>query len=248
MSSEKLPVTVTHHSIESLNVLLQEINPIIGRCELLYYPTYENFLEKDIRKSVIKRLVGNLYSLRLLFKCTKIAKSKESNTFWDFVGDTQNKNYDFQISDWQMFHQFGYISRTHSAIENFLRILNEKLYGGNIFNFSDLYPKFLNNINLEYIDTQNNKLLLKLLTNIRNSSHNNGIYKHPDDTIEYKGKNYEFKENKLINFITWDFLLPITNDLITLIELVNKSPIIENEKLIIDPNYYKYYKLNHVYK
>jgi len=66
---------------------------------------------------------------------------------------------------------------------------------------------------------------------IRNSLHNNGVHiaRHQKEkmvSVEYKGKAYLFEDGKRIDFVTWDLLLDIADDMrILLFHLSNNKTI-----------------------
>jgi len=75
---------------------------------------------------------------------------------------------------------------------------------------------------------------------IRNTLHNNGVHisqnkKEKNISIEYKGKDFAFSEGKRPNFVTWDLLLDITDDMRSLLfQIANNKTIRSIPGLILD--------------
>ena len=62
--------------------------------------------------------------------------------------------------------------------------------------------------------------LLDLMRNIRNTMHNDGVFLPTNDkdvVVEWKGKEYHFVVGKVIDFISWSFLLNLMPDISSLI-------------------------------
>jgi hypothetical protein len=65
--------------------------------------------------------------------------------------------------------------------------------------------------------------LLDLLRFIRNTVHNNGVFFNrsgTDEQVAYKGKTYSFFYGKAVDFVTWDSLISVAQDLIDLVVAV----------------------------
>jgi len=79
--------------------------------------------------------------------------------------------------------------------------------------------------------------LLDMAAKLRNTVHNNGVYFHKSgkDAIQnYKGRTYEFKYGKRIEFANWPLLLEITSDLVLMLVEVVRDPKIKNIPGTID--------------
>lgn len=72
--------------------------------------------------------------------------------------------------------------------------------------------------------------MLGLFANIRNEIHNDGIFystKGENIRIEYKGQCYEFIHGKATDFVTWELLFSITEDLPDLIYILGTSEYVQ---------------------
>jgi len=82
---------------------------------------------------------------------------------------------------------------------------------------------------------------LSIISNIRNSIHNNGIYtgtseKTKNITIIYKGKQHAFIENKPHNSADVQTIIDVVNDNVNLIDFINNSKIVDDIEFIPDPS------------
>jgi hypothetical protein len=85
---------------------------------------------------------------------------------------------------------------------------------------------------------QNHENLLDLLRLIRNTIHNNGVYFHRsgnNESVDYKGNIYNFNIGKPVDFVTWDFLFEVTDEVVDLIVDIVKSNELSTINQIIDP-------------
>jgi len=65
--------------------------------------------------------------------------------------------------------------------------------------------------------------LLDLLRFIRNTVHNNGVFFNragTDEQVVYRGNTYSFFYGKAVDFVTWDFLISVADDLVDLVVAV----------------------------
>jgi hypothetical protein len=84
--------------------------------------------------------------------------------------------------------------------------------------------------------------IFNFLRLIRNTLHNNGIHIPTNKSdknispITYKGKDYIFEENKRLEFVSWDLLLDLTEDMKNLLFLIASDDVInQSDDLIYDP-------------
>ena len=76
--------------------------------------------------------------------------------------------------------------------------------------------------------------LLDGLRCIRNANHDNGVFYGRNEDIEYKGSRYSFRNEKRINFLTWDLLLDFGSELRDLIQDLVRSVKVSSAKKIED--------------
>lgn len=80
--------------------------------------------------------------------------------------------------------------------------------------------------------------VLNLLSLIRNTLHNSGVYFSPnskDKFITYRGITYHFKTNRPINFLSDELFEYIMIDLVKLIEILLTNVRISKHSNIVDP-------------
>lgn len=69
--------------------------------------------------------------------------------------------------------------------------------------------------------------LLHLLRLVRNTVHNNGVYFHPsgaDETVEWNGQQFEFRQESLVRFVGWRLTIEIADALQKLIASIARDP------------------------
>ncbi|MDX6611626.1 MAG: hypothetical protein QOD75_812 [Blastocatellia bacterium] len=80
--------------------------------------------------------------------------------------------------------------------------------------------------------------LLTLLARTRNIVHNNGVYFFPnkaDETLEFKGRSYEFKYGQPIKYVTWEWLIERVPEVLLVLNHVVRDPRILEIEYIHDP-------------
>ncbi len=129
------------------------------------------------------------------------------------------------IQNYDDFVKIGYIHNISLAIEssfrNFLRALDPKACVRGMAEFKSIYECLFKS-KLSEAPSEGTKLL-DFLRLIKNTSHNNGVYLHQsgvNKTVNWKGKNYEFKQGTPVDFVTWDFILEISDALRSLLRKV----------------------------
>jgi hypothetical protein len=126
-----------------------------------------------------------------------------------------------------------------SSIRAYMRFLNEKKYN-KLMGIDAIIEYFMTNllakhslatkdITFAIFDTAIPSL--QLLKWIRNSLHNNGVHNpenpiHDEIVINYSGNEYHFLKNNMVDFVTWDLLLKIANDIQLLLFHIAVDPSI----------------------
>jgi hypothetical protein len=131
-----------------------------------------------------------------------------------------------------MFVKIGFVQTfVSSALESSIRIIvsnvNPVRYKKEGWPFEGAYHLLLSELNqLEC------KPLLDILRCIRNANHDNGVYYGKNETIPYKGNVYEFKDEKSVEFVTWDFILSLAEDAKKLIlSMVKANDVLKFENM-----------------
>lgn len=125
-------------------------------------------------------------------------------------------------------HHFGL--SIFIQLENFsrkiLKALDPSACDNSKSTFQSIYTTLNSRINIAFPEAIP---LYELIRLVRNTIHNDSVFRNKKSTIEtviYKGNKYSFIPEKPIDFVTWGFLIDITNDVILLI-----TDIIKNKKI-----------------
>ena len=119
----------------------------------------------------------------------------------------------------------------------FLKAIDPSSCNNGTTEFKSIYETLIKN-KLSTISAQST-ILFDLWRLTRNTIHNNGVYFHRNkisESLVYNGNTYQFEIGKPINFVTWDFIIEISNNLLLLIENIVLDPMIISLKIeITDP-------------
>ena len=129
-------------------------------------------------------------------------------------------------------------SSNSNAIEHAFRTFYLSVFSKDSpIRFHEVYEKLLHEFNLEkYID------LVKIVSYIRNSFHNNGRHTSRDDDVPWKGVTYRFRKNKMVYQTlevksVWQLYIDLTSDIHEMLEELVKSKAILEKKEIFDASY-----------
>jgi len=133
--------------------------------------------------------------------------------FPNHVISSENKK--LLCDDFDNLLRSGLISEVYGIFESTIRVLAgayySKIFPNLTISFSRIYPKFLKKLELEKFVP-----LIQILSNIRNSIHNDGtflpIYKKDED-IPYDGDTYIFRVGKPIIYAGWKDLCELSYEL-----------------------------------
>jgi len=122
----------------------------------------------------------------------------------------------------------------------FLRALDPEACNGGTGSFRSIYETLLspNQLDLPEDDRRHAFELLNLFRLLRNTMHNDGVYiaSNGQDTVaRYRGVDYPFVHGQPVNFVFWNLLLHIANDIRQLLYLVVSHPRILKVDEIADP-------------
>jgi len=126
-----------------------------------------------------------------------------------------------------------------SVLRDYLRFLDEETYESNKRNIINVC-KYLLVDKLEWEFVRFDCSVINFLRLIRNTLHNNGVHiplseKEKNITVEYKGNDYPFLYGERPNFVTWDLLLDIADDIRSLLfHTANNKAIRSISGLILD--------------
>jgi hypothetical protein len=125
-------------------------------------------------------------------------------------------------------HRIGFVTSLYSVVESSFRVyveyFNPDFYARNRLKPSKLFKHFFQEILREKHKDGSNSL--EFLALVRNSIHNNGIFRPPDDRPKrmlYREIEYEFLPDQMIKFVGWALLLEIADDMRGLLVSVSRD-------------------------
>ncbi|PVX44614.1 hypothetical protein C8C85_0359 [Flavobacterium sp. 103] len=192
---------------------------------------------KDARITVFSKCINVCNSTQLSF--TFMHFHLINLDWWKEIAKSEIPANDAQIyaNEYAMFTKIGFIQFTFSSIESAFRIyvksLDPNACNNGTAEFKSIYSWLLKRVNL-----QNHENLLDLFRLIRNTIHNNGVYFHKSgisESITYKAKVYNFNIGQPVDFVTWDFIFEVMEEVEELIVNVIKTQEISSVIEIIDP-------------
>ena len=192
--------------IENLNSIENNIKQIKNLFNVFLkvdteFKMNHKYIETDVRISAFQKC---MILFRNMYINLKLAKR---DILTDSVYDLINQPTLFAMSSESIIFEYINCSKIsmqliiYSCIESTLRPIYVSLKLGNEHDrFSKVFKKIVNELKLnkEYID------IMTILSNIRNTVHNNGVFIDPrgeNYKIEYKGYTYEFIHNQGIGSV-----------------------------------------------
>jgi len=184
----------------------------------------------DIRESIYKQLYKVVwpYSVGLRFLITELFHN--ARYAFQFPGTSDGTRRE-TIQYYELLLRNGLIYSTSSIVESGLRSVFRALYPEKPGTDSRFQKTILRPMlkNLE-IDTESDQVsALKLLLEVRNCIHNNGVYlgwKREDLRIKYRGDNHTFTYGKSHRSAKREMLLSIIRDIESLFDLIfNKNKL-----------------------
>jgi len=221
-------------NIESIQKIRDSIfdnkNKIISE-----FPTWNS--EKDARITVFSKLINVCNSTQLSFTFMQFHLTNVD--WWKQIAKNEISQNDTMIyvSEFNMFTKIGFVQFAFSSVESafrlFVKSLDSSACNNGTAEFKSIYSWLLKKTNLHIHEN-----LLDLLRLIRNTIHNNGVYFHKsglNESVTYKGINYDFNFGIPVDFVTWNFIFEVMSDVEDLIIQVVKSNEINSINQIEDP-------------
>lgn len=205
---------------------------------------YKNLnFQKDIRLTSIQRLTRLVAGLNVSFLYIANANQKEVLDNIKIPFYEENIPVEQYLIANEIFLKLGFTSSLFFIIEGVLKVylehLDPKDYN-QTKGIKNICEKLLSK--LSWKDSEYYSNIFNFLRLIRNTLHSNGIHAPTNKSdknlkpILYKDKSYTFEENKRIDFVTWDLLLDITEDMKNLLFLIASDDVInQSNDLIHDP-------------
>jgi hypothetical protein len=171
---------------------------------------------KDARITAFSKMVNVFNSVQLAL--TFVSKHLLDLNWWKVISKGEIPVADARIyaNEFMGFSKLGFVqflfSTTESSLRLFLRALDPTACDGGMGHFKSVYDCLLRS-HLSRCPSESVELL-DLLRLVRNTIHNNGVYFHRngrDVTVTWNGTSYEFKQSTPVDFVTWQFLLEVSD-------------------------------------
>jgi hypothetical protein len=195
----------------------------------------------DARITAFSKFTNVLNSVLLSF--VFISKHLLHKQWWDTIDLDRAPDPDRQIyiNEFINLTKIAFVHGMVSAIESsfrlFLRALDPSACNGGMAEFKSIYECLFNS--KLATAPPDGSTLLDLLRLVRNVIHNNGVYFNPrgiDVSLNWKGETFEFKQGDLLGFVTWEFLIRISDSLHELLHGVAEDANLRNITVeITDP-------------
>ena len=196
----------------------------------------------DARITAYSKTINVLNSLQLAF--TFISKHLLNDQWWETVARNTIPGPDKQIyaNEFANFTKVSFVQGLFLAIESslrlFLRAIDPTACNGGMAEFKSIYEcLFRSKLNTM---PSNGIVLLDLLRLVRNTIHNNGVYFHSngnDASITWDVETFEFKQGKPVDFVTWDFMIRVSEALRQLLREVVEDAALKKITTEIDDSF-----------
>ena len=195
--------------------------------------------EHDARITAFSKFINVLNSVQLAF--TFLSKHLLHHQWWEKIArkpisDTDKKIY---VNEFGNFTKVGFVHAMFSSIESsfrlFVRALDPAACNGGMAEFKSIYDCLFNS-KLAVAPT-NGTTLLDLLRLVRNTIHNNGVYFIPSGgqvTLNWQSQTFIFKQGVPVDFVTWDFLIQVSDSLRRLLRHVVEDANLQSINTNID--------------
>lgn len=186
----------------------------------------------DLRIAAITRLTRLLVGLEVSFAYLANAQQDDFLMKVRLPGEENIAIEQFLICN-EIFLKLGFVSTLFSVVEgavkSYLQYVDPQAFDSNASIMSKCNC-FLNE-KLQWTNYRFDCKVFDFLRLIRNTLHSNGMHfplgkNDSNARIEYRGTIYEFRDEQRLDFVTWDLLFDIANDLRTLLfQIAHNSAI-----------------------
>lgn len=197
--------------------------------------------EHDARITAFSKFINVLNSVQLAF--TFVSKHLLHKPWWEAISRAPIPDTDKQVyaNEFANFTKVGFVHALFSTVESSLRLclraLDPVACNGGTAEFKSIYECLFSS-NLSKAPAGGAELL-DLLRLVRNTVHNNGVYFSPQGaavTLNWQGKTFEFKQGVAVDFVTWEFLIIVSDSLrALLLEIVEDANLRNVKGEITDP-------------
>jgi len=203
---------------------------------------YQSFAPtNDARIAAFSKLINVLSSLQL--SLTFIWKHLMRKNWWSGTAKEiiPEKDVKIYVKEFENFSKIGFVQLIFSVVESsfrqFLRALNPVACRGGTSSFRNIYMCLLKS-KLSTYSPESIKFL-DLFRHLRNTIHNNGVFfeeRGRDIVVIWKKVKYEFKHGAPLEFVTWDFIMEISDTIRELLKaVVLDSNLQAIKEEILDP-------------
>lgn len=211
--------------------------------------THPSWNQKDARFTSLNNLFISLERTRL----GTVFLDDLTNPNW-FIHHSPSMRYEVSQElainfEKMVKYNFGmdFFTGIETSFRIFLRAIDPIACDNGSGPFINIYGSLLDNQHLNFQDTERDAAieLLNLSRLLRNLNHNSGVYFSKngiDETTDYKEKIYKFEHNKLVNFVYWELLIDLADEIHQLLVTVINHPKIVSIPNIQDPYHTEYNK------
>jgi hypothetical protein len=228
---------------EEVHRLIKQLQPVRDRAVddkaavIKLYPFTTP--EHDARITAFSKFINVLHSVQLAFAV--ISKHLLHKQWWDAIACTPIPDDDKRVyaNEFANFLKVGFVHAMFSSIESslrlFLRALDPVACNGGMAEFKSIYDCLFSS---KLATTPSDGIqLLDLLRLVRNTIHNNGVYFNPrggNVTLSWQGQTFEFRQGAPVDFVTWEFLIQVSDSLRILLRQVVEDTTLRNITVVID--------------
>lgn len=200
---------------------------------------------KEYRLSALGKFI-NIFDITQ-FSIDLLGKILMEDWYRENLANEGQQEPDFKMVltvEWERTTKYRFGMSLFTLIESsfrvFLRSLDPVACKGSTSNFDSIYKCLLgsNQLNFANANYENAKELLNFVRIIRNLIHNDGVLFEEDGhdiTVTYRKTQYHLYNGKPVEFVTWDLLLAISEDILRLLTQVISHPKIFSQNKIINP-------------
>ena len=177
----------------------------------------------QLDKVILYHNLNSYYFIKFLQNKREFDNILQTNSMIDYYN---------VLETYQVQAKNAFIFQLSSILERFLRVLLQLIRPNTNLNkqFYALREELFEVLDIEKADEW---FAISILSNIRNTFHNNGVYTSDNiPSIIYKKRTYEFIKNEIHNNADYHTLFMITQDIVNLYEKICDKYIIKSFTLI----------------
>lgn len=206
---------------------------------IIRYPSWD--VAQDARLTLFAKMINVANSAQLAL--TFIGQHLLDPLWWQGTAKKAIPVNDANIyvNEFNNFAKIGFVQFLFSSFESGFRVLlravDSSACSQGTSEFKSVYECLIKS---KLVTTPAGAIdLLDLLRFIRNTVHNNGVFFNragTDEQIVYNGNTYRFLYGKAVDFVTWDFIISVAQDLVDLaVAVVSDASVAEIAGTIQDP-------------